>query len=67
MVCMPEAPVDKDDRAVAREDDVWSAGKVTAVQAEAQSALVNCPTYEEFWLCVLAPNTTHIALALFRT
>lgn len=39
-VLVPEAPVDKDNASIAREHDVWGAGKISAVEAEPKPCCV---------------------------
>ena len=46
-MAMPKTAVNKDDRPVAREHDVWRAGQVLAMQAEAEpEAMSDTPNDE---------------------
>ena len=53
---VPEASVNHDDGAVAREHDVGATGQILAVQAESEPEPVSNSTNGEFWLGVSTPD-----------
>jgi len=64
-VKMPEAPVDKNANAVARENDIGIAGKIAAVEPEPVAHRMQHPANGQLGLCILPPNPAHQEAALF--
>jgi hypothetical protein len=62
---MPKATVDKDDGAVAREDEVWSSGQVSTMKAEAIAETVHESAHDHLRLRVPIANRSHVAATLF--
>jgi hypothetical protein len=63
---MPKAPVDEYDLAAPREDEIWAAWQVSAVQAEAIACPVKQRSNEHFRTRISALYRTHDCAALFR-
>ena len=64
---VPEAAVDEDDSAIAREDQVGLAGQFAAVQAITIAEAVKAAADEQFGPGVLAPDAGHHTAAHLRT
>jgi hypothetical protein len=67
LVTMPEAPVNEDNRAVLRENDVRFSRQAGRMQPKAKAFPVEKATKENFGFCVFAPDSGHVpAAVLFR-
>lgn len=64
-MAVPEAPVNEDDRAVLRENDVRFSGEAGSMQPEAKTSPVEKATKKNFGFCVLAPDLGHVPAAAF--
>jgi hypothetical protein len=62
---MPEASVNKDNSLPLGQHDIRPARQVTYVQPEPIAHAMECGTNQQFRLCVLAANPTHIPAAAF--
>ena len=61
---MPEASVDKNNRTVLRQDNVWITGKVTAMKPESKTQLMKQRPYFDLWVGVFALDRPHQAAAV---
>jgi hypothetical protein len=59
-MAVPKAAANFDDRAVAREHNVWFAGKPLIVKSKPQTRCVECATKREFRPRVLTSDRGHV-------
>lgn len=64
-MAVPEAPVNEDDRAVLRENDVRFSGQAGSMQPEAKISPVEKATKKNFGFCVLSPDSGHVPTTAF--
>ena len=55
---VPEAPVDENDLAMTRMDDVWAAGQMFFVEAEAEPHAMHRRSDEDFGRAIAAVNAS---------
>lgn len=60
VMAVPEAAVHHDDLAAAGENEIWLAGQIGAVQAEAVAELVGQLADDELRFCAFATNSAHV-------
>jgi hypothetical protein len=59
MVSVPETAMNEDNSLIPGENNVGFAGKLSAVQAEAESFGKQLLAEQEFGLCILPPDAGH--------
>lgn len=63
IVPMPETAIHKQDCPVSRKDKIGPSRQFPVVQAIAKAAGMQMVSDQQLWLCVLAPDRSHIAAA----